>query len=227
MTFVPTNLQKAMAGPARVLLAPISVAIVTDPYTVVPAVANGSGEYPIVAAAATAGWWDAGLKKDAPGYEHGHDDGDAPEYEETGELTARPSTIVRTFTVAFAQFEDKMLEVVENSTQSETVAAVAGKPAQRKLHVGIYDALIAYRALFMFERIAEGGETVTEPGGRVRPVRLTRVIPRCTITADEKSLEMAKDGAGFECQFQVQTESTLTAARAHGYWVAEAAGTFA
>ncbi len=227
MPFSPYELALAAAGPARVLIAPVSAAVPVDPYSVIAAngtTVNGERTYPIVAAAATAGWKDVGLTKEAISYGHSHEDGDAPEYEQTGELASRPESVARALTINFAKFEDWILGIVENTADIETVAATIGKPAFQRIHTGTYDTLINYRVLFLMSYLAAGGAIVTETGAYTRPPWLWRMIPRVTIASDDKEIEAAKDGAGFECEFLAAPESTLSGARQHGYWIQEKAG---
>jgi hypothetical protein len=227
MPFSPYSLANASNGPARVLLAPVTAALPTDPYSVVSpngVTVNGERTHAIVAAAATAGWFAAGLLKDAPSYGVSHEEGDGPEYEQTGELTGGVDSVNRALTVNFAEFTDKLLGIVENTADIETVAATVGKPAFQRVHVGTYDRLINYRAIMITAYSAQGGAIVTESDGYTRPPWLWRVIPRIAIGADDKEVEAAKDGMGFECEFAVQLEPTLSAARAHGYWLTEKAG---
>jgi hypothetical protein len=235
MAFSPHDLALAAAGPARVLIAPVSAAVPTDPYSVISptgVVVDGERRYPIVTAAATAGWKEVGLTKDAVSYGHSHEDGDAPEYEQTGELASRPESVSRALTVTFAEFKDWVIALIENTTDIETVAptttgAAAAKPGFKRIHTGTYDSLINYRAIFVMSYLAAGGATVTEPGSVTRPPWLWRVIPRVTITSDDKEIEAAKDGAAFECEFLAANEPTLSGARQHGYWIQETPGAFA
>lgn len=235
MPFSPHDLALAAAGPARFLIAPVSAAVPTDPYSVISptgVVVAGERTYPIKAAAVTAGWKEGGLTKEAISYGVSHEDGDAPEYEQTGELASRPESINRALTVAFAEFKDWVLGLVENTADIETVAATTtgaadAKPAFKRVHTGTFDTLINYRVIFLMSYLAAGGATVTEPGGVSRPPWLWRVLPRVTIASDDKEIEAAKDGAGFECEFLAANEPTLSGARQHGYWIQETPGAFA
>ncbi len=224
----PFDASLAVTGPARVLWAPTTVAVPADLNDVIQLVADASGEYP-----AKTGWVDFGLAADAPSYSHGKDT-EGLEYEQpAGALFNVVSEITRQFTAQVAELDDQALKIIENTSLTATVAASAAgapaaskKPAQTKIHTGLYTTLASYRMAWIFQR-PPGSATVTEPGPPTvtRPPFIGRIFPLVQLSADETEIESAKgDPGNAEVNFDVVTDPAQGAGKEHGYWVYETPG---
>lgn len=212
----------ALTGPARVLYAPVATAVPADLWDIIPAVADGSGEYP-----AKTGWFDFGLAADAPTVSHGRES-EGLEYEQpSGALFQAITEVNRSMTINVAHIDEVTLQIIENASTASTIAAATNESAQKKVNVGLYTSLPVWRVALVAFR-PSGAATVTEPGGATRPPAVARIIPRCVISSDDTEVEFPKgDPAGGEVTFTAESEPTAPAGGEHGFWIVEQAGTIA
>lgn len=210
----------ALTGPARCVYAPIGTAVPTDLWDIIPAVADGSGEYPV-----KTGWFDFGLAADAPTVGHGRES-EGLEYEQpSGALFQAITEVNRNLTLNVAHIDEKTLQIIENAGTASTIAASANESAQKKVSVGLYTSLPVWRVALISFR-PSGAGTVTEPGGATRPPAVARVIPRSVISSDDTELEFPKgEPAGGEVTFTAESEPSAPAGGEHGYWIIEQTGT--
>lgn len=210
----------ALTGPGRVLYAPTSVAVPADIWDIVPAVANGSGEYP-----AKTGWIDFGLMADPPSVTHGREASGLEYQQPSGDLFSQITAVNRSATVNIAHIDASTLQVIENASAATTIAAAANESAQKKVYVGLYSSATVWRVAVLAFR-PSGAATVTEPGGATRPPLVARVIPRCVISSDDTEINFPKgDPAAGAVTFTAESESTAPAGGEHGFWIDEQAGT--
>lgn len=218
---VPYDPATALAGPARVVYAPITESVPVDLYDIVPGVADGSGEYPTVG-----DWEDFGLAADAPTYNHSRET-EGLEYEQPhGVLFEQLSEITRTFTAQIAGISPENMKIVENTASAiESIAAAANQAAQKKVPFGNYSSLTAYRIAMISFR-PDGSATVTEPGGATRPPAVALVLPRVVLGAEDSEFSFgAGEPVNAPIAFNVIDEDTLDAGEEHGFWVFEEPGT--
>lgn len=220
---VPFDPEGALAGPARVLWAPITAAVPTDLYDIVPGVADGSSEYPAVG-----DWEDFGLAADAPTYNHSRET-EGLEYEQSsGVLFEQISEIARTFTAQIGQIDPANMKIVENTQSAiETIAASANQAAQKKLPFGLYTSLTAYRIAMVSFR-PDGSATVVEPApsNATRPPAVALVFPRVVLGAEDSEFGFgAGEPTNGPISFNVINEDTLDAGEEQGFWVFEQPGT--
>lgn len=214
----------ALTGPARVLWALTTQAVPADLVDIVQQVADANGEYP-----AKAGWNDFGLATDAPTLSHDRDTSGI-EYEGVGELFQKVSNVTRGFTAHVGEIEPENLQIVENTSITEAVAASATgaaadiqKAAQTKVHVGIYSSFPVYRIALIAYR-PDGAGVVTEPDGKTRPPAVGRVFTG-VLSGDIGDIDFSTgDPVGVDLTFNVQPDQTLGAGKEHGYWVFEQPG---
>lgn len=212
----------ALVGPARVLFAPTSVSVPTG--LVIENVADEDGEYPPIT-----GWVDFGLAADAPTYSHSRESEGITYQQPSGDLFQQISAVTRTLTVQVAHIDGENLEIIENSGHVADVAAAAGIHAGlEKVNVGLYTDVPVWRVALISYR-PSGASEVIEPvaaGSTNRPPMVMRVIPRCTITADETSMDFDRGTpVNAPVTFNALTEPTASAGAEHGYWLVEKPGT--
>lgn len=217
---VPFDPATALAGPARTVYAPISEAVPTDLYDIVPGV-NTGGEY-----ATVGNWEDFGLAADAPTYNHSRET-EGLEYEQSqGVLFEQISEIARTFTAQVAGISPENIKIVENTSSAiETIAASANQAAQKKVPFGLYSSLTAYRVAMIAFR-PDGSATVTEPDGTTRPPAVALVLPRVVLGAEDSEFSVgAGEPVNAPISFNVINEDTLPSGEEQGFWVFEEPGT--
>lgn len=210
----------ALTGPARVLYAPLSVAVPGDLWDIIPA-ENTAGEYP-----AATGWIDFGLAADAPVYNHSKEVEGLEYQQPSSVLFEQISNITRTFQAQIGQIDPDNMRIVEN-TQSvdEAIAAASGKSALTQVRFGLYDEFITYRIAMISYR-PSGSAVVTESDGTVRPPAVALILPACRLSAEDSEFTFERGTpVNAAIQFTVFPEETLDAGEEHGYWSFETAGT--
>lgn len=210
----------ALTGPARVLYAPLSVAVPGDLWDIIPA-ENTAGEYP-----AQTGWIDFGLAADAPVYNHSKEVEGLEYQQPSSVLFEQISNITRTFQAQIGQIDPDNMRIVEN-TQSvdEAIAAASGKSALTQVRFGLYDEFITYRIAMISYR-PSGSAVVTESDGTVRPPAVALILPACRLSAEDSEFTFERGTpVNAAIQFTVFPEETLDAGEEHGYWSFETAGT--
>lgn len=213
----------ALAGPARILIAPTSVAVPADIWDVIPALAESSGEYP-----AKTGWEDLGLTSDASSTSHSRDSSGLEYEQPVAALFQAITSITRSITVPMAHIDQRTLQIMENASAASTIAAATGKSAQKKINVGNYSSVPQWRVVMIAYR-PSGAGTVTEPSPSpvgTRPPLVARVIPRATISSDATEMSVGRgDPSGADVTFTAESEPTAAAGAEHGFWIVETAGT--
>lgn len=212
----------ALTGPARVLFAPVATAVPTG--LVIQNVADEDGEYPPIT-----GWFDFGLAADAPSYSHSRESEGITYQQPSGDLFQAISSVARSLTVQVAHIDEKTLEIIENAAAASSVSPVAGSHAgYKRVDVGLYTDVPIWRVALISYRPSGAGEVV-EPvaaGGTHRPPMVMRVIPRCSISADETSMDFDRGTpVNAPVTFVNATEPTAPAGGEHGYWIVENEGT--
>lgn len=213
----------ALTGPARVLYAPTSTAVPTDVWDIIPAVKDGSGEYP-----AKTGWFDFGLAADAPSYHHARDSAGLTYQQPSGALFQQITSITRTMVVQMAHIDETVLQILENaSAVASTIAAssVNHTSAEKKLYVGLYSDTPNWRIAMISYR-PDGAAVVTETDGLTRPPLVARIIPLAEVATDEVVMTVGRgDPVNTPVTFTALSEPTAPAGGEHGYWIVEQAGT--
>lgn len=218
----PYDPSGALAGPARVLYAPLAEDVPDDLWEIIPA-KNTSGEY-----APIGDWEDFGLAADAPTYNHSRET-EGLEYEQSkGVLFEQISEIARTFTAQVGQITPENMKIVENTSSAiETIAAAANKSAQKKLPFGTYASLQAYRIAMVSYR-PDGSAQVIEPDGTIRPPAVALILPRVVLGAEDSEFSFGSgEPVNAPISFNVIEETTLDSGEEHGFWIFETPGTIA
>jgi hypothetical protein len=215
----PYDKLNALEGLARVLWAPLTVATPTG--LPIASVATAGGEYTPLT-----GWIDLGLAAGAPTYTHGREEGTL-EYQQSGVLFRKITSIERSFTCNVAEIEPENLKIIENATQTAAVAATAGTSAAMKVFIGRYSSLASYRIALVSYR-PDGAGVVVEPApsSRSRPPLVALVLPNCTLAAEDTDMEWdAGSPVSAEITFNSVGDQSLGAGKDDGYWYVETAGT--
>lgn len=222
----PYDKANALTGPARVVWAdPAVTAVPADLSSVVDSVAT-AGEYPL-----KTGYFDFGLAADAPSYTHDKDTEGLEYQQASGNLFEEITEISRQFTAQVAEIESENLKIIENSTITTAVAASAAaaptatkRAAQTLVHTGLYSSFRQFRIVLISYR-PTGAGMITEPGGLVRPCAVARIIPLCTLAAEDTELEFEKgEPTNAEVTFTAVPDQALGANKEHGYWALETPG---
>jgi hypothetical protein len=221
----PYDSKGALAGPARVLWAdPTTVPTTpTDLWSIIPAVANASGEYPPLT-----GWNDFGLSAAAPEYVHSKTSAGLTYQQPHGALFTQIQEITRTFTAQIAQIDQDNLVIVENNTLGQTsIAAATSKSAQKKVKIGLYPSFKTVRIAMVTYR-PSGTPTVTEPAPSpvgTRPAAVALILPLCNLSAEDSTFSFdAGNPVNAAIKFTVVADQTQGAGAEHGYWIFETPG---
>lgn len=213
----------ALTGPARVLYAATSVTLPDDIWDIIPAVRNGSGEYP-----ALTGWFDFGLAVDAPTVGHGRESAGLEYQQPSGTLFQAITAVNRNMTVSIGHIDEKTLQIIENASAATTVAADTNKSALKQINVGLYTTVPQWRVALVSFRPSGAATVIEGAGGPTRPPLVARVIPRCVISSDDTDIEFPKgDPVAGEITFTAESEPAAPAGGEHGWWWIEQAGTIA
>lgn len=101
--------------------------------------------------------------------------------------------ITRTFSTEIAEISPEHLKIVENAAAIETIAAAAGKSAQKVVRGGSFDEFTSYRIAFIAQRRKSQG-LVTEPGGATRGAYVVGVLYNATLSSDDAELTFDEGG---------------------------------
>ncbi len=162
----PIDILEALAGPAWLLIRdlPGSPTVPADPAAVVSPVADSSGEY-----APVSPWRYTGLAADDFAFSAGREVAGL-EYSGKGELFKKVTSVSYQVQAQLAGIAQLNLALIANSQSTSTVAAAAGKPAYKRVGLGLYDNLKRYQIALVADR-PTGAGVVTEPApsNRTRP----------------------------------------------------------
>jgi hypothetical protein len=222
----PYDTTGALSGPARVLWAdPATVTSApTDLWSVIPAVADSSGEYTPVS-----GWNDFGLAAAAPEYTHSKTSAGLTYQQPHGVLFEQIQEITRTFTTQIAQIDPDNLYIVENANAvASAIAAATGKSAEKKLPFGLYSAFKTVRIVMVTYR-PSGSAVVVEPSPSPygsRPPAVALVLPLVSLSAEDSTFQFdAGNPVNGAIKFTVLPDQALGAGNEHGFWIFEQPGT--
>lgn len=215
----PWDQEGALIGPARVVWAPLSVAVPDSAWDIVSPVAV-SGEYPLAT-----GWVDFGLAVNGPIYDHARTVLGVGYQQPSQDLFQQVDKVTRKFTADVAEFTPGNLIIVENTQDTAaTVAAASGKSSGKKVRFGLYSTLQSYRVAMISYR-PDGVQPVTEPGGLKRPPAAVLVLPKVQLGANNSQMQFDRGKpTNAPVEFEVFPETTLPAGFEHGFWWLEDGG---
>lgn len=177
------------------------------------------------------GWKDFGATKENFTYARGFETEGLEIQQFQGNIIEEITAISRNMQVSAAEFSPEVIQVIENATAIDTVAAVAGaSPGQKVVKIGSFSSPARYRMAFVARRYVASG-TVTEPvasGGRVRGRFVGAWLNQTQVSADDTEIEIGKgELAATGVTFAGFPEPGIDGEEAFGGWAFEDAGTIA
>lgn len=215
-------------GQARVLFSKLSDGTLTDqavPSTIADIFGMVS-PYDPLAPSGDSPWVDLGATSSPPEYSR---DVSLNEWKIQQQLTAvvlKPNEVVRTVKIPAMEFaRADILQMFENGGATVSVSAAANASAQTQQPFGQFTDLAQYRLAFAAFMPLEAG-VVTEPSGSTRPRLVVQVFHRCSIAAENVSInyEMAQP-LHADLSLKLYLEPGQTQNTEAGSYFIEAAGT--
>jgi hypothetical protein len=170
---------------------------------------------------------DFGAAVNPGSYSTGNTQSDLTIEQDTVAVGTDITEVTRSLQFNIAEFSPAALAIVEQSPGVETLAAVSGSSAFKRVPLGSYSDVDKYCVAFIGRRRKEAG-LVTEPGGATRGRMVIVLLYNASITGDAKSAQFAKGAlSGMDVTFQGYPDSAAASGKDHGDWWAEDAGTIA
>ncbi len=174
------------------------------------------------------GWKDFGATKENFTYSRGFETEGLEIQQFQGNIIEEITAISRNMQVSAAEFSPEILQIIENATGIDTVAAVAGASvAQKVVPIGSFASPARYRMAFIARRYVASG-TVTEPvadGARVRGRFVGAWLHQTQVSADDTEIEIGKgELAASGVTFAGFPEPGLDGEEAFGGWAFEEPG---
>jgi len=218
---LPYDVNNLLAGAARVFISddtplpavPVDLSDIqdlTEPY------------------AAQTGWLDVGATTDASAYSR-----DMTSQEYTIEQTNTPvlediTEVTRTLRVTIGEIKPEHLQLVEESSSIVTIAAAAGKSAQKQVEFGTIGSLTRRRVAFVGQRNKASGVVQEPASGPARGRFVALVLYQAQISAEAAEVSLVKwNLASVPVTFKSYPEDGLTSGQEFGSWFLEEAGTIA
>jgi hypothetical protein len=217
MPLAPADITKLAVGPARVLYAPTSVAVPKKLQDIVKL--TESDDY-----APVTGWIDFGAAPEGDGasYSRGFETESLGIEQSSGAVFTDITDVNRSFSLNVAEISPENMKIVEGTTiANEVVAATGTTASQVRVPIGSVSEFPSYRVALIGQRKRDSG-LVIEPDGTERGVLIGVVLNRCTITADDSEIEVAKGSLmSAPLQFEGFPEPGLKKDEAFGGWIFE------
>lgn len=216
------DILKLAVGPARVLYAPTSVAVPTKLQDIVKLV-NTEGEY-----AAASEWTDFGAAPEGDGasYSRGFETEGLGIEQSSGAIFTDITDVNRSISLNVAEIDPDNMKIVEGTDiATEEVAAGKETSKQEAVPLGSVSEFDTFRIALLAQRKKDSG-VVKEPDETERGRLVAVVLNRCTISADDSEIEVAKGGLlSAPLTFEAFPEPGQPSKKAFGRWFFEAAGT--
>lgn len=208
-----------VVGRTRWLYAPLTVAIPTNIDDVIAMVSPY---------AAKTGWKEWGAGKSARSYSRDVSGSEIGIEEETSSLFETIDEVNRQFTLSIVEFDEDKIKILEEAPAIGTIAAAAGKSAQKSVLFGGFTAFTSYRLVQIGMRHIDSG-IVTEPtGGRTRGRLVMGMAYRARLTTDAISMDTEKGNlAELKPTFRAHAEPGQPSGQDYGGWLLESTGTIA
>lgn len=220
MSLFPYDLTKLLAGPIRLLFAPIATAIPTNIEDVIEMV----DPYDV-----KAGWVDLGATTDETEYNFDLEASGYTIQQDTAEVARKITRTGRSITVPLAEHTDAFTKLAEEGQGPTTIAAGPNKGAQKAVDVGTIESLTRYRFAAIAMRDTGFGALVTEPGGDVRGPFVAFAGYQTSIAAEEQSVGFDReDLSARELTLEFFPDGTIADKKtAVGRWLFEEPGAIA
>ena len=210
----PYNIDNLLGGAVRILIAPTTEAIPASIDDVIDMVSPYAPK---------TGWTDIGATRDSFTYTRGFDVSGWEIQQAAGNIIEEVTSITRHVALSLAEFRQDILQLVEESQATGTVAAAAGVGSQKVVKFGSFTSLGRHRIAFIARKSRASGE-VTEPGGGAlkRGAFVMGVGYSCQISADDAEIEFDKGNlAAAGVGFTFFPEGGQTQGQEYGSWFIE------
>lgn len=215
--FFKYDLNKLFGGAVRVLYAPLSVTKPDDLSDIIDLVSPY---------AVKTGWIDLGATGGPFQYSRNLTVAGWNIQQATAAAFEEPTDVTRSFSVPAAEVKPEILEILEESTGIDTIAAAALKSAQKAVPFGNIEDLTPYRVAFIGRRKKAQGLVTEGAGGLTRGALAGAVAFYATITADNAQISVAEgDMSTVPLNFSVKPDPAATVeGEESGIWLFEDAG---
>jgi hypothetical protein len=205
-------------GRVRCLYAPTSVAIPADISGIIDMVSPYAPK---------TGWVDFGAAKSNASYSRNAAGSGIDIEQETAAIFEAITDVSRQFTLSLSQWDENVMQIIENAPSIGTIASGTGKSAQKSVLVGGFQAFTSFRLALIGMRHPDSG-LVTETGGVTRGRLICTMAYRASLTSDNVSADFEK-GALSELKpvFEAKPEPGQPSGKDYGGWLFESAGTIA
>ncbi len=221
MALNPADITKLAVGPARVLYAPTTVSVPKKLQDIIKL--TDADEYE-----PETGWIDFGAAPEGDGasYSRGFETESLGIEQSSGAVFTDITDVNRSFSLNVAEISPANMKIVEGTDiDDETVAATDTTSAQTRVPIGSVSEFPSYRVALLGQRKRDSG-LVVEPDGTERGCLVGVVLNRCTITADDSEISVAKGSLiSAPLQFEGFPEPGAKTKESFGGWLFEAAGT--
>ena len=222
MALFPHDIKNLIAGPIRVLYAPIATVLPTGLDDIFA---------PVDPYAPLSGWKDIGATTDESEYSLDMES-EGYEIQQTTAIVAEKITqTTRQLTVPMAEFTAELTKLAEEAKEITTIAAASGSSAQDAVDVGGIESLTRYRLAFVAMRDKGFGNLVTEPGAG--SVQRGAFVGFCAYSAaiapEEQAISIDRENlSAREVTFGFFPDGAVTDPRkAVGRWFFEKSGVIA
>lgn len=174
------------------------------------------------------GWTDLGATRENFTYSRGFDTEGLEIQQVPGNILEEVTGITRTIAVSMAEFNPFGFALMENAPNVATIAAAAGRSAQKKVAFGSFSSVDRYRWGFISRKPKAAGVVIEPatgaPGSRGRFV--TGVAYEAAAAADEVEMEQGKgELTASELTFNLFPAPGQPEGEEMGAWFIEEAGT--
>lgn len=215
----PYDIDNLLGGAVRILMAEMATAVPTN----IADVVDMESTY-----APKTGWTDIGATKESFTYERGFDESGFEIQQTPGAVLSAITDITRTIQISFAELNPENLQLIEGAPNIATIAAAAGKSAQKKVAFGGFSSVGRKRFAFISQRAIDSG-VVTESDTTTKRGRFFMgVAYAATLAADSVSFEQNKgDLSAIGVTFTLFPQAGQPTGEDWGAWFDEQAGAIA
>jgi hypothetical protein len=214
----PYDIGNLLGGVVRILFAPLTQAIPADISSVIDMVSPYAPK---------SGWVEVGATKESFSHESGFDESGLEIQQTPDEVLEEMTAVSHTINVSFAELNPQNLQLIQGAPNIATIAAAAGKSAQKKVAFGGFQSRKNYRWAWISRRSIDSG-IVVEPGGKERGRFFMGTAYRGKLAADSHTFEQNKgDLTAVGVGWKVSPEPGQVEGEEHGAYVDEQAGTIA
>lgn len=213
---LPFDLNELAAGAVRVIVFPITKAVITTPKLAFAQVAPYAPTSTGVDVGATSGpfTYDRNLTVQSYKVE-----------QSSSVVLETPDELIRQIHVPMAEIRPENVQMFENAAEIGSIAASANASAFQTVAAGSVSDLTAYRVVFVGMRQKQQG-AVIEPGGTTRGRFIGAICHRAVMTADSSSVSFGKGNlASMNVTLKLLPEPGQPEGEEQIIWFDETAGT--